>query len=121
MPNSRAKGARGEREAAKYLAALLDLPITRNARNGIETTDLHVPDLDIVIEVKYGYEKMDLHTALLTRACEQAEGYTKPDQHWCVLWKPPRKAWRLTSHSPFGQATIAGDDSIREFLMNYKR
>jgi Holliday junction resolvase len=118
---SRDKGTRGEREAAKYLRKL-GFEAERNARNGISTDDLHLPGLpNVCVEVKYGYAAMDLHTQSLRDAWEQAFNTRMPDGRWpsssTVLWKPPRKPWRLTWMDPHGLSTTTGDAEIKHKLL----
>lgn len=125
--NSRAKGCRGEREAAKYLTSI-GFPCSRNGRNGISTGDLHGLEAclpNVHIEVKFGYAAMDLHTADLRAAWEQAATMgtfggmpvylTIPVP--AVLWRPLRKPWRLTWHNGNGLVTTTGDDEIRKQLL----
>lgn len=118
--NSRAKGARGEREASRYLS-LLGFTAERNGRNGLSTDDLVVPGLpNVHVEVKYGVAGMDVGTALLSKAFEQsAAAMPKPyagGMKAVVLWKPMRKCWRLTWSERFGLVTTAGDDEIKGVL-----
>lgn len=111
--NSRAKGARGEREAAKYLRKL-GFDCHRNGRNGYSDDDLVCPDLPRVhIEVKFGVKGLDVGTRLLERAMAQsvrANGVRKGAA--AVLWKPTGRAWRLTWRESWGDLTISGDASI---------
>lgn len=123
MPvNSRSKGARGEREAAKYLTKL-GFECRRNGRNGYSDDDLICADLpNVHIEVKYGVQGMDLNTKLLKDALEQAYEdvyYSNNDlRSWCVLWKPLRLCWRLTwFQSSYGYVTAAGDEDITRTLV----
>ena len=131
MTNSRAKGAHGEREAAKYLRKL-GFEAERNGRNGYSSDDLIVPGLpNVRIEVKFGYpsSKIDIGTKGLRDAWEQADG-------WCadrvykngdkgvpitkipvVLWKPPRRPWRLTWLDTCGLVTTTGDGEIKTKLL----
>lgn len=115
---SRDKGARGEREAAKYLTKL-GFDCQRNARNGISTDDLHCPGLpNVHIEVKFGYQSMDIHTASLRNALEQADKDADLKQNICVLWRPLRKPWRLTWILADGIAlTTTGNWQIKTQLL----
>lgn len=125
--NSRAKGCRGEREAAKYLSTL-GFACERNGRNGISTGDLHglsecLPNVHV--EVKFGVQGMDLHTASLLNAWKQAAGmgeivgmpvyqsFPVP----VVLWRPMRTPWRLTWMERWGLVTTTGDDEIKAALL----
>ena len=117
---SRSKGCRGERDAARYLTTL-GFAAERNGRNGYSTDDLRVPSLaGVHLEVKFGYEDMDIHTASLRHAWEQAArdiGVDAVDVTAAVLWKPPRKPWRLTWMEPCGLVTTTGDDAIKTKLL----
>ena len=116
MTNSRAKGARIERAAAKYLTSL-GFPAERNARNGISTDDLVVPSLQNVhIEVK-GDRKIGLGTAALASAIEQAERDSGDCCAAVVLWYEHRKGWRLSAPDRYGLiATYAEDWTIKAML-----
>lgn len=128
--NSRNKGARGEREAAKYLTKL-GFACKRMGRNGYKDSDLKgieefLPNVHV--EVKFGYKTMDIHTACLRKAWEQARGPMDVERfrreaesgQSCtpvVLWRPLRKPWRLTWMEPCGLVTTTGDDAIRTQLL----
>lgn len=132
--NSRAKGARGELEAAKYLTKI-GFPCGRMGRNGYSDADLKGLEKclpKVHIEVKFGVRGMDVGTKLLEAAWEQAASGAgwwneTPGAEWermhsgspepIVLWKPPRKPWRLTWHNGFGLVTICGDTDIRAMLL----
>lgn len=96
--NSRAKGCRVEREAAKFLTAH-GIPAERGARNGVKDgQDLILPpEYGIHIEVK-GDQSVRPGTKAMEKALQQAaEGAKKADKHRSyVLWKEDRKGWRLT-------------------------
>jgi hypothetical protein len=124
--NSRAKGAQGEREAAKYLTSL-GFKAGRMGRNGYSAADLdcaECPTLSRVhVEVKRN-ESFDLHTKALDDACVQAQEaicfngkrpqvfddndaqrYTHPKhatvitmngRTWAVLWRRNNRPWNLT-------------------------
>jgi hypothetical protein len=105
--DSRQKGKRGEREAAKYLRSLGFTSARRGVQyqGGHNSTDVRCEELAAVnIEVKYGVVGLDLGTKLLRDACAQAQqdaiggtGMTHWQQPWCVLWKPKgAQQWRLT-------------------------
>ena len=122
---SRDKGARGEREAAKFLTRL-GFGCSRNARNGISTGDLTAIESlpNVHIEVKFGYGAMDIHTADLRKAWEQAalEAWgSVPGSEVgplpTVLWKPLRKPWRLTWMESFGLVTTSGGEAIKGALL----
>jgi Holliday junction resolvase len=115
--NSRAKGANGEREAAKYLCSL-GFAAERCARNGVAGgDDLIVRDLPHVhIEVKRDESLRD-DGALMDRYWEQAVdccGGRAP----CVLWRTSNRRWRLTFPTPGGiRVTATGDARIAESLL----
>jgi hypothetical protein len=129
MVQSRAKGCRGEREAARYLTSI-GFEASRNGRNGYSTDDLIVPGLpNVHVEVKFGVVGMDIGTALLRKAWEQAA-----DGAWAspmnqilgkiptpvVLWKPPRRPWRLTWMAECGLVTTTGDEAVKTQLLSLK-
>lgn len=125
MINSRQKGSRVEREAAKYLTAL-GFPSSRNARNGLSKPDLETPFVRLHLEVK-GDQSIGLDTKALTAACDQAkrDAATHDRPEWGVLWKVDRKGWRLTYQLivwadddtvRFVYTTVAGDDDIKTVL-----
>lgn len=97
MTNSRAKGARIEREAAALLTSLGYIA-DRNARNGKSTADLDLsrdPLLSrIHIEVK-GDENMDLDGKFRDKTFAQAERDAAGKPH-AILWKKKRRPWVLT-------------------------
>lgn len=131
MINSRQKGSRVEREAAKYLTRL-GFPSSRNARNGLSKPDLETPFVRLHLEVK-GDQSIGLDTKALTAACDQAarDAVAHDRAMWAVLWKVDRKGWRLTYQANgfavatprtyiqptyFVHATVAGDDDIAAML-----
>src|SRR5690349_4069818 len=95
--NSRAKGARCEREAASYLTALgFSARRGQQFRGGPFSPDVIVDDLpNVHIECK-AVEGMDLGTKLLESAWEQAWRDASDDKVPVVLWKRNRTCWRLT-------------------------
>lgn len=111
--NSRAKGCRVEREAAKYLTRI-GFPAERSARNGVrDGSDLIIPSIPMwSVEVK-GNESIDVGTRSLTAALEQAR--RRPGRP-AVLWKHNRKPWRLSVEIQGHIATFSGDDAIRHVL-----
>lgn len=126
---SREKGARGEREAARFLTSL-GFECTRNARNGISTGDLHGLELclpGVVVEVKFGVQGMAIHTARLREAWEQAAmcaGWYMDRGVWrrnniepVTLWKIPRVPWYLTWLEACGLVTTTGPDAIKSALL----
>jgi Holliday junction resolvase len=89
--NSRDKGARGEREAAKYLTDLLGVPFVRGQqRSGRDENDV-TPDRDIGIsfEVKR-VEKLNLYNAV-DQSKRDAKGRVP-----VVLHRKNNKNWLLT-------------------------
>jgi Holliday junction resolvase len=114
--NARQKGARCEREAAKYLTDL-GFPCSRNGRNGYSADDLCTPFKWVHVEVKAD-QSIGLGTKALRDACEQAFIAAMSRPRWCVLWKEDRKGWRLSFCSapgwyPAEILTVAGDEGIR--------
>ena len=101
--NSRAKGARAEREAAAWLNTLLPTgyEAVRAARIGVDGgEDVMIRDeqgkyANVRVEVKHR-AKIDLATKELSDACEQAMGDAKGGD-WCVLWRRDRRPWVLTT------------------------
>lgn len=117
--NSCAKGKRIEREACAFLTSL-GFPAERGARNGVKSgADVLCPSLpNVRLEIK-GVAGMDLGTKLLEDACNQAVA-DLPDlrMSWAVLWKPPRKDWRMTYPCYRGAwPTVTGSSEIAAMLM----
>lgn len=98
--NSRAKGARIEREAAKFLTDL-GFPTTRAARSGVKTGEdlIHDPGIlaNLHIEVK-GSAALQPWNVLMDKAMQQAiDGAMSKRKRYCaVLWKHNGKPWALT-------------------------
>lgn len=116
--NSCAKGKRIEREACAFLTSL-GFPAERGARNGVKSgADVLCPSLpNVRLEIK-GVAGMDLGTKLLEDACNQAVA-DLPDlrMSWAVLWKPPRKDWRMTYQGQNGELpTVSRRGDISEVL-----
>jgi hypothetical protein len=116
--NSRAKGARVELEASKFLTSL-GFPARRGQQfcGGPGSPDVVCETLDDVhVEVK-GDESIDLGTKALADACKQAIADAGTHE-WAVLWKKNRTKWRLTYQGdhPFVLVTVATDDEIRTAL-----
>jgi Holliday junction resolvase len=125
MPiNSRQKGKRIEREAASYLRDL-GWPSARRGqqyRGAAEAPDVLCDELNpLHFEVK-GVAGMDVGTKLLADAMSQSVAdcgdLDSGVANAVVLWRPPRKCWRLTF---IGLAdallTVAGDDAVRAVLI----
>lgn len=101
--NSRAKGARAEREAAAWLNTLLPVgyEAVRAARIGVDGgEDVMIRDeqgryANVRVEVKHR-ATMDLAVKALDEACEQAQADAKGGV-WCVLWRRDRRPWVLTT------------------------
>lgn len=116
MTNSREKGKRGEREAAKYLASL-GYPAQRTQQyNGLGSGDIILEGIpDLHIEVKYGYPPDGFHVGsqLFRNAIQQAETDSK-GAPWIILWRQRRRTeWRATFWVMNMYCTVAGDDCIR--------
>lgn len=91
MTNSRAKGARGERELAKELGRILGTDDIRRGQqfSGVEGKDvLGVPDLHI--------ECKRVQKLNLLRAMEQAIGDAAEDECPIVCHRVDRGEWMLT-------------------------
>jgi Holliday junction resolvase len=86
--NSRDKGKRGEREAAKALSEALGV----QARRGVqykgtpESPDVHLDIHGLFVEVKY-CERLNVYNALET-AAEQSQGNIP-----VLVWRRKRKPW----------------------------
>lgn len=110
--NSRAKGARGERDAAAWLCTLLPpgYVAERAARCGVDGgEDVLIRDeqgryATIRVEVKHR-AAMDLATKELDKACEQAQADASGGV-WCVLWRRDRRPWVLTTEANGLRTTI---------------
>ena len=113
--NSRAKGARIEREAAKFLSSL-GFAAERNGRNGYSADDLRCPALaGVHVEVK-GDESIDIWTKTLDDAYAQARD-NAGDRVPVVLWKRRRRDWCLTWVTGGVLVTTVGADRIKEVLI----
>ncbi len=110
--NSRAKGARAEREAAAWLNGLLPVgyEAVRAARIGVDGgEDVLIKDeqgryANVRVEVKHR-ATMELATKALDEACEQAQADAKGGV-WCVLWRRDRRPWVLTTEANGLRTTI---------------
>jgi len=114
--NARQKGARVERDAAKFLCAL-GFAAERNGRNGYSADDLRCPALaGVHIEVK-GDEAIDIWAMKLDAAYQQAKGNAN-GRVPAVLWKRKRRDWCLTWCGAYGVlVTTVGADRIKEVLI----
>ena len=113
--NSRAKGARIEREAAKFLSSL-GFSAERNGRNGYSADDLRCPALaGVHIEVK-GDESIDIWTKPLEDAYAQARD-NAGDRVPVVLWKRRRRDWCLTWVTGGVLVTTVGGERIKQVLI----
>ena len=116
MTNSRAKGARVERDAAAFLCSL-GFAAERNGRNGYSADDLRCPALaGVHIEVK-GDESIDIWTKRLEDAYAQARE-NAGDRVPVVLWKRKFRDWCLTWCGAYGVlVTTVGGTRIKEVLI----
>lgn len=120
--NSRAKGARAEREAAAWLNTLLPpgYEAVRAARIGVDGgEDVMIRDeqnkyANVRVEVKHR-AKIDLATKELTDACEQAARDAKGGD-WCVLWRRDRRPFVLTTSRAGARITIDDEADVRVWL-----
>lgn len=102
--NSRAKGANGEREAAKFLRQY-NLPdgtpvvarrMARNGQKGAADIEHNIPGVHFEVKRREG---MDVGTKALEDACHQAARYGVTAQHCLVLWRNNRSRWRISECS----------------------
>ena len=113
--NSRAKGARIERDAAKFLCEL-GFAAERNGRNGYSADDLRCPALaGVHIEVK-GDESIDIWTKPLDDAYAQAKDNAN-GRVPVVLWKRKRRDWCLTWVTGGVLVTTVGGERIKAALI----
>jgi Holliday junction resolvase len=91
------KGKRIEREAVKFLKSIgFDAYRGMQYKGGQDSPDVYCKDLpNVHFEVK-GDAKMDLGTKLMRNAKSQADRDSQGGP-CVVLWKPPRKCWRVTT------------------------
>lgn len=116
--NSRQKGARCEREAAKFLASL-GYPCSRMGRNGRTAADLDLSLCklrNVHIECK-GRETMRLGSKALDDAMEQAH-LDSNGMGYAVIWKRNRTCWRLSYVCPHlgHRVTVDTPDGIAAAL-----
>lgn len=119
MTNSRQKGKRGERDAAKFLQTLGFTDARRTAQvrgknNGAPDVESDLlPNLHIEVKTR---ESLDLGTSALDDAWEQAVDEAADRGRLPVLlWKRNRSCWRLTCREGGGYghtATYCGDEAI---------
>ena len=104
--NSKQKGNRGEREAAKYLKDLgfnARRTAQYNGRDG-ECGDVVLEDSGLTIEVKRTkWDSMD--RGELDEWLEQM----REEGSICILWRPDGKKWRLGYVSENGMCWVVGD------------
>lgn len=121
--NSRQKGARGERRAARFLTAN-GMPATRAARCGVEGgDDLICVGLKVALEVK---DSMSVRpgTKAMRDALVQATRLADKNRLDLsgVLWWERRKGWRLTVFNWFlgklTEVTLVHEDEIVAILKN---
>lgn len=123
--NSKQKGARGEREAVKFLKSLGYPDAMRTAQyNGKGESDVVCPKTlpGLTIEVKYGYPNVQFSvgSSLLKDACDQAYQDSGCSGPWVVLWRNRGSTiWRLTCELLGMTVTVAGGD-IAEMLEEWE-
>lgn len=119
--NSKAKGARGERELVKYLKSLGFEDAKRTQQyNGLGRGDVECPDTlpGLNVECKFGYpsHQFDMGSALFHDACAQAERDSM-DGRWVMMWKPKGgQRWRITYRQDDFLPTLTGDTAIKSTL-----
>lgn len=128
MTNSRQKGKRGEREAAKYLASLGfgtygdDTRRGQQHRGGRDSPDVICDALSAVhIEVKVGSPAyIDLGPRLVVAMEQAINDAARAEKVPMVLWRNPRRLWRLSYYDDRDRlVTVFGDGNIRETLRQY--
>lgn len=122
MVNSRQKGCRGEREAAKYLKSLgfHDARRTQQFCGTSDSSDVVCDEtlVRVFFEIKFCYARgaFDLGTSEWKAAIQKCEA-TCGEKVWVILWRPPKGKWRITLAEECGPATYIGDDVIKRRLM----
>ncbi len=122
--NSRAKGANGEREAAKFLSQY-NLPdgtpvvarrMARNGQKGQADLEHNIPGLHI--EVKRN-EDIDVGTQALDRALQQGwdDSEARLGHEPVVLWRRNGSRWRITSYTDTINSILATYDA-HEYLVS---
>jgi len=121
VTNSREKGKRFEREAAKLFSGITGVPWrrTQQHKSGGIVGDIEpaVPDTDwarLHVEVK-SVEAMKIGTELLAKACVQAIWDCPVGHRWVVLYRERRGVWVLvvpqpTSSGVYVHAHYTGED-----------
>lgn len=101
MTNSKQKGSRGEREAAKYLISLGVANSARRSRQyqGVvdekNSADL-IHDIDGVrLEIKIGYDSEQLYGQVVKTWIDTIRAETPPNENWALLWRKTRKKWLI--------------------------
>ena len=116
--NSKQKGKRIELLAVHYLHALGFDQAKRGQQNrgGADSPDVIAPELSNVhFEIK-GAGGVDVGTQALVDAYTQSMRDAKEFATPVVMWKPDRKAWRLTMLVCGCLATVTGDLQIKKML-----
>lgn len=126
--NSRAKGANGEREAAKFLSQY-NLPdgtpvvarrMARNGQKGQADLEHNIPGVHFEVKRREG---MDVGTRALEDAMEQAILDTSGCREPLVLWRRSRGKWRITDrvYNDFGFDGELGTFDAHEYLCGVLR
>ena len=118
--NSRAKGARGELEAVKFLKGLgYQARRTQQYCGSAGDSDVALEDYpDLFIEVKFGYpkDKIDLGSVMWEEAIKQCclDAGRKP---WLLLWKPKQcREWRVTLLDRGFPVTVVGGPGLLQAM-----
>lgn len=114
--NARAKGARGERELAKYLTGL-GFDCERSARNGVKgaTDVIWKTRPHVIIECKmcdaYRPGRKELDTVIERLRSESA--------NWLLFVKETRQPWRLYYNLPDGMTVMTWGDRRIQWVMTH--
>ena len=117
--NSCQKGKRVERELVNFLRSIGFRDARRTQQHSAAGV---VGDVECPITLPHihfeckGVSGMDLGTKLLADACEQADRDCPAGRVWVVMWKPPRKSWRMTNRADAVQVTLDRVDDIQDWL-----
>lgn len=120
--NSRAKGANGEREAAKFLSQY-NLPdgtpvvarrMARNGQKGQADLEHNIPDVHL--EVKRN-EDIDIGTVALYKALQQATDDAPRGVSVGVLWRRNGSRWRISGTFSRKHPALVCTADAHEFMV----
>lgn len=99
MTNSKQKGSRGEREAAKLLLSLGLATEARRSRQyqGV-VTEQNSADIihnieGIRFEIKFGYDGEEIYKKEVQGWVAKAIEETPDNDNWVILWRKTRRKW----------------------------